>query len=75
LFSDNSIYQQTFHCDAAPQNNSPGGGGVRYSTPDTPQPEGTQRPNNVVKLVCRNMNSYLLGRCGGLGQLFSPFSG
>jgi hypothetical protein len=28
-----------------------------------------QRPNKAVQLVCSNMNSYLLGRRGGLGQL------
>ncbi len=38
-----------------------------------PQHKDTESPNNAVKLVCSNVNSYLLGRRRGLGQLFFPF--
>ena len=62
------------HCDAAPQNTPADGAGVQHCTPGTPQPKCLQRSNNVVKSVWINMNSYLLGRRGGLDQLFSPYS-
>jgi hypothetical protein len=74
LVSDNSDYQEKCHGGVTRQNIPADRAGVQYCTPATPQPKVTQMPNNAVKLFCSNMNSYLLGRQRGLGQLFFPLS-